>query len=72
MKPEDISLKDEQKYLSKHLVLSTYVYFHSRYNAIYNEDGKINKMLTSIYLKKTNKRHWKKFVCECMKDQNEK
>lgn len=52
MKPEYISLKDEQKYLSKHFVLSTYVYFHSRYNAFYNEDGKINKMLTSIYLKK--------------------
>lgn len=71
MKPEEISLKQEQKYyLSKHLVLGRYVYFHSRYNAFYNEDGKINKMLTSIYLKKTNKRHWKKFVCECIKEQN--
>ena len=55
--PEEISIfsKEEQKYLSKHLVLSTYVYFHSKYNAFYNDDGKINKRLTLIYLKKTNK-----------------
>lgn len=54
--PEKINIfaKEEKKYLSKHLVLSTYVYFHSKYNAFYNEDGKINKMLTLIYLKKTN------------------
>lgn len=49
----DIFAREEQKYLSKHLVLSRYVYFHSKYNAIYNDDGKIHKMLTSLYLKKT-------------------
>lgn len=56
--PEEINIfaKEEQKYLSKHLVLSTYVYFHSKYNAFYNDDGKINKRLTLIYLKKTNNR----------------
>lgn len=56
MKPEAISLKEEQKYLSKHRVLGRYVYFHSKYNAIYDEYGKIHKMLTQIYSKKTNKR----------------
>lgn len=54
--PEEINIfaKEEQKYLSRHFVLGTYVYFHSKYNAIYNDDGKINKLLTLIYLKKTN------------------
>lgn len=56
MTPEKISLKEEQKYLSKHRVLGRYVYCHSKYNAIYDEYGTIHKMLTSIYLKKTNKR----------------
>ena len=55
--PDEINIfvKEEQKYLSKHLVLSRYVYFHSKYNALYNDDGKINKMLTLIYLKKTKR-----------------
>ena len=57
MKPKKINIlsKEEQKYLSKHLVLSRYVYFHSKYNAIYNDDGNINNMLTLIYLKKTKR-----------------
>lgn len=55
--PDEINIfaKAEQKYLSRHLVLGTYVYFHSKYNAIYKDDGKIHKLLTLIYLKKTNK-----------------
>lgn len=53
--PDEINIfaREEQKYLSKHLVLSGYVYFHSKHNAIYNANGKINKFLTSLYLKKT-------------------
>lgn len=53
--PDEINIfaREEQKYLSKHLVLSSYVYFHSKHNAVYNANGKINKLLTALYLKKT-------------------